>query len=55
MVLVIKHVLQLLWNLVAYSWSNEIWWPMPVVLALLIIGFLAVTTQVAMPYIYTLF
>lgn len=53
--LMIKHVARLLRDLVAYSWINEIWWPVPVVMALVGIGFLAITTQLAVPYIYTLF
>ena len=53
--LVINHVMRLLRDLVSYAWINEIWWPVPVVVAIVAIGFLAITTQLAVPYIYTLF
>lgn len=55
MALVLKHLVQLFRDLVAYSWVNEVWWPLPVVIILLAIGSLALTTQLATPYIYTLF
>ncbi len=53
--LAIKHFLRMLKDLVAYSWANECWWPLPLILILLFVGLLAFTTQVATPYIYTLF
>ena len=55
MPLALKHLIRLFRDIAAYSWVNSVWWPLPVVLILLTIGFLAVSTQVAMPYIYTLF
>ena len=55
MLLELKHFLRLLSDILAFSWANEVWWPFPLVLILLIIGLLAFTTQVATPYIYTLF
>lgn len=55
MALALKHLGRLLKDLVAYSWINEVWWPLPVVFILLAVGFLALTTQFATPYIYTLF
>jgi hypothetical protein len=55
LMLVINHVMRLLRDLVSYAWINEIWWPVPVVVAIVAIGFLAITTQLAVPYIYTLF
>ena len=55
MLLALKHLLVLFSDLVAYSWVNENWWSIPIVLVLLAIGILAVTSQVAAPYIYTLF
>jgi hypothetical protein len=53
--LALRHFGRLIRDLVAYSWVNEVWWPLPVMLVLLVVGFLAFTTQVATPYIYTLF
>ena len=55
MMLALRHCMRLLKDLAAYSWVNEIWWPLPLVFSLLAIGFLALTTQVATPFIYTLF
>ena len=51
----IRHFLRLLSDIFAYCWANEVWWPLPVMLLLLLVGLLAFTTQVATPYIYTLF
>ena len=53
--LALKHFFGLLGNIVVYSWVNEVWWPLPVVVILLMLGVLAFTAQVATPYIYTLF
>ena len=53
--LALRHIGRLIRDLAAYSWVNEIWWPLPVVLVLLGVGFLAFTTQVTTPYIYALF
>lgn len=55
MLLALRHGVRLLKDLAAYSWANEVWWPLPIVLVLLAVGFLALTTQVVTPYIYTLF
>lgn len=55
MLLVLKHLFVLFSDLLAYSWVNENWWSIPVVLILLAVGILAVTSQVTAPYIYTLF
>lgn len=55
MVLRLKHFFRLLRDVVAYSWANEIWWPVPLLLLLLAIGILALTAQVSAPYIYTIF
>ncbi len=55
MLLALKHFFRLLKSIIAYSWVNELWWPIPLVLILLAIGILAFTTQIATPYIYTLF
>lgn len=55
MMLALRQGARLLRDLTAYSWVNEVWWPLPVVLLLLSVGILALTTQVATPYIYTLF
>jgi hypothetical protein len=53
--LALRHGARFFGDLFAYCWTNEVWWPLPVVFVLLSVGFLALTTQVATPYIYTLF
>jgi hypothetical protein len=53
--LALRHGARFVRDLLSYCWVNEVWWPLPVVFALLAVGFLAMTTQVATPYIYTLF
>ena len=55
MLLALKHFFRLWKEIIAYSWVNEVWWPVPLVLILFAIGILAMTTQIATPYIYTLF
>ena len=53
--LALKNLARFLGDMVAYSWVNEVWWPLPMLLLLVGIGFVALTTQVATPYLYTLF
>ncbi len=55
MALALRHFFRLLKDVTAYSWVNEVWWPIPLLLILLGLGILAATTQVATPYIYTIF
>jgi hypothetical protein len=51
----LRHATQQLGHLFAYCWINQVWWPLPVVIMLLAIGVLVLSTQLATPYIYTLF
>jgi hypothetical protein len=53
--LALRHFFRLLGDLIVYSWVNEVFWPLPVVVILVLLGILAFTAQVATPYIYTLF
>ena len=55
MILVLKHFFRLLKDISAYSWVNGVWWPVPFALILIAIGILGATTQMAAPYIYTIF
>ena len=38
-----------------YAARNKAWWLVPMVLVLLVLGFLIVTGQATAPFIYTLF
>ena len=38
-----------------YCRVNEVWWPLPLFILLLLIGFAAVLGQTVAPYIYTVF
>jgi hypothetical protein len=38
-----------------YCWTHEVWWPVPLLAALLVAGLLAASAPVVAPYIYTLF
>jgi len=53
--LALKHFFKLFKDVLSYSWVNEVWWPVPLLLMLLGIGILAATTQIATPYIYAIF
>jgi len=53
--LILKHFFRLMKDVAVYSWVNEVWWPVPLLFVLLIIGILAVTAQISAPYIYTIF
>ena len=50
-----RHLIRLLKEFFHFAWHNKAWWIIPVILVLLFFGFLLVTTQSALPFIYTLF
>ena len=52
---VARHVLRLLREFGEFAWQNKAWWIVPIVLVLLLLGFLVVAGQSAAPFIYTLF
>lgn len=49
------HLGKLLAELGRYAARNKAWWLVPMVLVLLVLGFLIVTGQASAPFIYTLF
>ena len=49
------HFGKLIQEFVGFAWENKAWWIIPIVLVLLLMGFLITTTQTAAPFIYTLF
>lgn len=51
----LRHLGRLFAELTAYSLVNRVWWPVPLVLLLLLLGALIVIGQVSAPFIYTLF
>ena len=53
--LALRHFFRLFKDIIAYSWVNEVWWAVPLVMTLLAIGFMAVTAHMGTPYIYALF
>jgi hypothetical protein len=50
-----KHLGKLLAELGRYAARNKAWWLVPMVIVLLVLGFLIVTGQATAPFIYTLF
>jgi hypothetical protein len=48
-------LLRLLKDLVRFAWENKIWWIVPMVLVLLVLGLLIFAGQTVAPFIYTLF
>jgi hypothetical protein len=51
----IRHLGRLFLELCAYSVMNRVWWPVPLVLVLLVLGAVVIVGQTAAPFIYTLF
>ncbi len=51
----IAHLGKLLAELGRYAARNKAWWLVPMVIVLLVLGFLIVTGQATAPFIYTLF
>ncbi len=51
----LKHVLGLLSELAHYSVVNRVWWPLPLLVGLLLLGLVVVIGQASAPFIYTLF
>jgi hypothetical protein len=51
----LKHLGKLLKEFIGFSWQNKVWWIVPMVLVLLLLGFLIVSSQAVAPFIYTLF
>ena len=50
------HALRLLRELVGFSIINRIWWPLPLVVLLVLAGLLMLAAQAAAPFtVYTLF
>jgi hypothetical protein len=51
----LKHLGKLLKEFIGFAWQNKVWWIVPMVLVLLLLGFLIVSSQAVAPFIYTLF
>lgn len=50
----LRHTGKLLRNLVGFAAENKVYWIVPLVLVLLLLGAVIMTTQAATPFIYTL-
>ena len=54
--LFLKYLGRLFKEFLGFAWQNKAWWIVPMVLILLLMGFLILATQTAAPsFIYTLF
>lgn len=51
----LKHLFRLFADLAVFAWQNKIWWLVPMVLVLLLLGVLIFAGQTVAPFIYTLF
>ena len=51
----LRYLGRLLREFAAYTWEYKLWWLIPVVAVLLLLGLLAVTGQTALMNLYTLF
>lgn len=51
----LRHLGRLIREFLGFAWQNKAWWIVPVVLTLLLLTALAVMSQGAAPFIYTLF
>lgn len=53
-----KERLKTVEELMQFLWENKLWWMMPIVIVLLLIGILIIFTAnnpAAIPFVYTLF
>lgn len=51
----LRHLRRLLKEFFGFAWQNKVWWIVPMVLVLLLLGVLIATSQSVAPFIYTLF
>ena len=51
----LRHLGIMLKEFGAFAWHNKAWWIVPIVLVLLLLGFLIFAGQSAAPFIHTLF
>ncbi len=51
----IRHLANLLGEITRYSLVNRVWWPVPLIGTLLLLGLVVVVGQASAPFIYTLF
>ena len=51
----LRHLEKLLADLFGFARQNKIWWIVPLVLLLLVVGVLIVGVSTISPFIYTLF
>ena len=51
----LKYLVQLIGEFFGFAWHNKAWWIVPIVLILLLLGFVIFAGQTAAPFIYTLF
>lgn len=52
---VLKYIGRLVKEFFQFAWHNKAWWIVPVVLILLLLGFLIISGSAVAPFIYTLF
>lgn len=51
----LKYIGRLIKEFFEFAWHNKAWWIVPVVLILLLLGFLIISGSAVAPFIYTLF
>ena len=51
----LKHLGLLFGEVTRYSLVNRVWWPVPLLGTLLLLGLVVVVGQASAPFIYTLF
>lgn len=51
----LQNLRQLFREVLAFAKANKIWWFMPVVILILLIGLLVAASQLATPFLYTFF
>ena len=51
----LKHLGLMLGEVTRYSLVNRVWWPVPLLGTLLLLGLVVVVGQASAPFIYTLF
>jgi hypothetical protein len=53
--ILLRHIVKQICELLLYCWANEVWWPVFVCLLLLVAAATSVGAAIITPYIYTLF
>jgi hypothetical protein len=49
------YLFRLIGEFFGFAWHNKAWWIVPIILVLLLLGFVIIAGQSVAPFIYTIF